>query len=314
MAVTVSRALEQLIADLAAGGEPTDTDLALFSDLDRAGAEWLRGHWLEVPVECRADIYARTLELAEDNVELDFVELGRIGLSDPDAEVRERAILSLWETGDRAIGRRLVDLLESDPAPGVRAAAAINLLRFVEAFQLGQLPAADGERAVAALRHAFEDVNEPVEVRAAAIEALGPCDEPWVGDLIAAAYESEARELRISAVRAMGSSALERWVEYIADQLYSGDEEFRLEAAVAAGNLGSEDLVPALGELLADEDFDVVFAAVESLGEIGGEEATEILKDFRSTAPDELAGAIDIALETAGEGGLFRRFGEMHDA
>lgn len=313
MAVTVSRALEQLIADLAAGGQPTDTDLALFSDLDRAGAEWLRGHWLEIPVECVAEIFSRTLELAEDSVELDFVELGRIGLSDPDAEVRERAVLGLWETVDRGIGRRLVDLVESDPAPGVRAAAAINLLRFVEALQLGQLPKTDGERAIAALRRAFEDAAQPVEVRAAAIEALGPCAEPWVGDLIAAAYESGDRELRISAVRAMGSSALERWVEYIADQLYSGDGEFRLEAAVAAGNLGSEDLVPALGELLADEDFDVVFAAVESLGEIGGEEATELLRDYRSNAPDELAEAIDIALEIAGAGGLFRRFGEMHD-
>ncbi len=313
MAVTVSRALEQLVADLAAGGEPADNDFALFSDLDRSTAEWLRVHWLEIPVESRAGLYSRALDLAEDNVELDFVELGRIGLTDPDAEVRERAILSLWETGDRGIGQGLVDLLESDPAPGVRAAAAINLRRFVEALELGQLPAPEGERAVAVLRRAFEDLAQPVEVRAAAIEALGPCSKPWVGDLISAAYESGERELQISAVRAMGSSALERWVEYISDQLYSGDEEFRLEAAVAAGNLGSEDLVPALGELLADEDFDVVFAAVESLGEIGGEEAVELLKEYRSTAPEELADAIDIALETAGAGGLFRRFGEMRD-
>jgi HEAT repeat protein len=109
----------------------------------------------------------------------------------------------------------------------------------------------------------------------------------------------------------MGASGLDRWTEYLADQLYSDDEELRLEAAVAAGTLGSEDLVPPLGELLADEDFDVVYAAIEALGEIGGEEAAEILGDFRQSAPAELIEAVDLALEIAARGGLFRRFGDL---
>lgn len=314
MAATVSRALEQLVTDLAAGGSPRDTDLELFSDLDRQAAAWLRSHWLDMPVATRADIFARALELAEDNVELQFVELGRIGLDDPDAEVRERAILSLWESEDRGIGERLVDLLAHDDAPGVRAAAAINLQRFVEAFELGHLEQHAGQRMVDTLREAFLDVTQPVEVRSAALEALGPCDQPWVADLIATAYESEDRTMRISAVRAMGSSGLDRWGEYLSDQLYSGDDEFRLEAAVAAGNLGSEDLVPPLGELLADEDFDVVFAAVEALGEIGGEEATELLQEFKQSVPAELAEVVDIALDLATVGGLFRRFGEPSES
>jgi HEAT repeat protein len=310
MAATVSRALDQLVTDLAAGGTPTDADLALFSDLDRPAADWLRERWLEMPVACRAALLARATELAEDNVELHFVQLGKIGLADPDPEVRESAVLSLWESDDRVVGDRLVDLLTADPAPGVRAAAAANLRRFVENAELSRLGRAEGERMVSALRHAFEDLSEPVEVRAAAIEALGPCGEPWVAGLIAAAYESEDRGMRISAVRAMGNSALERWVEYLSDQLDSDDEEFRLEAAVAAGSLGSEDLVPPLGELLADEDFDVVFAAIESLGEIGGEVASELLQDYRQSAPPELTEAVDIAIELAATGGLFRRFGE----
>jgi HEAT repeat protein len=310
MAATVSRALDQLVTDLAAGGSPTDSDLASLSDLDHPAAAWLRGRWLELPVAGRAELLARATELAEDSVELDFVELGMIGLADPDPEVRELAVLSLWETSDRSVGARLVDLLAADPAPGVRAAAAANLRRFVEGAELGHLSRAEGERMILVLRNAFEDNSEPVEVRAAAIEALGPCGQPWVADLIAAAYESEDRGMRISAVRAMGNSALERWVEYLADQLFSGDDEFRLEAAVAAGSLGSEDLVPQLGELLADEDFDVVFAAIESLGEIGGEAAQESLQEFRRDAPPELTEAVDIALELAAAGGLFRRFGE----
>lgn len=310
MAATVSRALDQLVSDLAAGGTPTDADLALLSDLDRPAADWLRGRWLEIPVAGRADLLTRATELAEDNVELHFVQLGKIGLEDPDAEVRESAVLSLWEADDRAIGACLVEMLLADPAPGVRAAAAVNLRRFVEDAELSRLNGAAGERMVSALRRTFEDPGEPVEVRAAAIEALGPCGQPWVADLIAAAYESEDRGMQISAVRAMGNSALERWVEYLADRLESGDEEFRLEAAVAAGSLGSEDLVPPLGELLADEDFDVVFAAIESLGEIGGEAASELLQDYRQNAPPELTEVVDVALELAATGGLFRRFGE----
>jgi len=289
---------------------PTEADLALLSDLDRAVAAALRERWLEIPIACRAEIFARATELAEDNVELHFVELGKIGLADPDPEVREAAILSLWETDDRTVAGRLVELLATDPAPGVRAAAAANLRRFVEAAELGRASPPTGDRMVSTLRHAFEDPSEPVEVRAAAIEALGPCAQPWVADLIASAYESEDRGMRISAVRAMGNSSLERWVEYLSDQLESGDEEFRLEAAVAAGSLGSEDLVPVLGELLADEDFDVVFAAVESLGEIGGDAALELLQEYRQAAPPELTEVADIAIELAATGGLFRRFGE----
>src|SRR3990172_3080607 len=229
MAAPVSRALDQLETDLAAGGTPTDADVALLSDLDSPAAATLRERWLEIPVACRAELLARATELAEDNVELHFVELAKIGLADPDPEVRESAILSLWESDDRAVAARLVELLAADPAPGVRAAAAVNLRRFVEEAELGRGRPTTGDRLVSALRHAFEDASEPVEVRAAAIEALGPCSQPWVADLIASAHESEDRGMRISAVRAMGNSALERWVEYLSDQLNSGDEEFRLE-------------------------------------------------------------------------------------
>ncbi len=310
MAATVPRALEQFVTDLAAGGSPRDADLEMLSDLDRALADWLKSRWLDIPAPGRVEIFERAAGLSEENVELHFVALARIGLDDPDPEVRERAVLSLWESDDRAIGARLVELLAHDAAPGVRAAAAINLQRFVEAFELGRLGREAGELAVDTLRRAFEDTSQPVEVRAAAIEALGPCSQPWVADLIASAYESEDRVMRVSAVRAMGNSALERWVDYLSDQLYSGDEEFRLEAAVAAGNLGSEDLVPPLGELLADDDFDVIFAAVEALGEIGGEPATELLQELKQSAPPELMEVVDIALELAAVGGLFRRFGE----
>ena len=304
-------ALEQLMSDLIAGGSPRDADLALFSDLTRPAASWLREHWLDIPVETRADILARATDAAEDDVTLNFLELGRAALGDPDPEVRERAVLSLWETDDRDVAARLAALLDGDPAPGVRAAAAANLHGFVALHELGRLPGTEGERAIASARRAYRDAGEPVEVRAAALEALGPCSQPWVADLIADAYDSGDRPLRVSAVRAMGASGLDRWTEYLADQLYSDDEELRLEAAVAAGTLGSEDLVPPLGELLADEDFDVVYAAIEALGEIGGEEAAEILGDFRQSAPAELIEAVDLALEIAARGGLFRRFGDL---
>jgi len=310
MSQAVPSAFAQLLTDLIAGGSPRDSDLALFSDLGRPAVAWLRERWLEIPVETRADILTRATEAAEEDVSLDFRELGRIAIADPIPEIREAAVLSLWETDDRDIAARLVALLERDPAPGVRAAAAANLAGFVALYELGRLPAGEGEHALSAARAAFEDASQPVEVRAAAIEALGPCSRPWVADFIASAYESGERALRISAVRAMGASGLDRWTEYLSDQLYSEDEEFRLEAAVAAGSLGSDDLVPPLGELLNDEDFDVVFAVIESLGEIGGEEASALLGEFREGAPPELIEVVDIALELAARGGLFRRFGD----
>jgi HEAT repeat protein len=155
--------------------------------------------------------------------------------------------------------------------------------------------------------------NSSGDVRAAAIESLGPNPEEWTADLIGEAYETGDPLLQLAALRAMGYSGDERWEEYVSEQLASGEAEMRFEAVLAAANLGSEELVPALGDLLADEEPEVVLAVVEALGEIGGEEAHDLLLAFREHVPAGMEESLDIAIETAAGGGLFRRFGELSE-
>jgi len=306
-------ALEQLIDDLASGGLPRDGDYSLLSDLPRDVGDWLKSGWGRIPAEGRISILERATELAEDNVELNFTTLGRIALDDPSPEVRERAVLALWESDGRDLPERLSSLLESDDNPGVRAAAAKGLFRYAEAFALGHLDNAVGSRVVLTLRRAAENYGEAVDVRAAAIESLGPSPEEWAATIIGDAYETGDPTLQLAALRAMGYSGQDRWEEYIAEQLVSDDPELRFEAVLAAANLGSEELVPTVGELLVDEEPEVVLAAVEALGEIGGEEAHELLLAFREHVPEGMEESLDIAIETAAGGGLFRRFGELDE-
>jgi HEAT repeat protein len=303
--------LTRLLNELADGRELPDGEYGALSDLDRAEAARLREGWNTIPVAARATLLERAAELSEVNLDLNFEQLAKVGLDDSDPEVRERAVGALWESNDRLIAEKLARLAAADPGPGVRAAAAACMQRFIELSVLGKLDRTTGAVMTDALRVALDDPDPGVV--GAALESAGPIPEEWVRERILAAYEGEGRELQLSAIRAMGASGLERWVEYLEEQLESGDDEFQFESAIAAGKLGSELLVHPLGELLGQEDARLVLAVVEALGEIGGEEAVELLRKFRGDAPEELSEAIDEALESAADGGLFRRFGELEE-
>ena len=300
--------LSRLVGLLEEGYEPQDSEFGAFSDLGRADVAVVRERWVQIPVATRAVLIERAAELADVHLDYNFEALARIGLDDPEMEVRERAVTTLWESEDRDIADRLAELAVNDPGAGVRASAALALQNFVEAYVMDRVANETGERVTAALQRAVEDPD--VGVRASALEAAGPLPDEWVATRILEAYESDERDLKISAIRAMGSSALERWIEYIEDQLTSGDIDMRLEATLAAGNLGSPLLIEPMGELLSDDDPEIIVAAILALGEIGGEEAIELLEAFKPEAPEGLDEAIDGAIELASGGG-FRRFGEL---
>lgn len=303
--------LTRLLDMLVDGHELTAPEFAAFSDLGRADAALVNERWLRLAVPTRALLLERAGELADVNLDLHFEALGKLALDDPDAEVRERAVTTLWESDDPGIARRLAILATTDSGPGVRAAAALGLQGFVEERVMDRLDAETGDQIAAALKAAVRDPD--VGVRASALEAAGAIPEEWVADRILEAYESDERELRVAALRAMGTSADERWSEYISDQLYSGETEMRLEAVLAASDHGSEALIEPLGEALADDDPEIVLAVIEALGEIGGEEALDLLNEFAPHAPEGLEEALENALGLAADSGMFRRFGELEE-
>ncbi|HEX6032366.1 MAG TPA: HEAT repeat domain-containing protein [Tepidiformaceae bacterium] len=292
--------LNELVEDLAKGEAPGSARLALLSDLTRDEADIIRGRWQTVPASTRESLFDETTILAEMDVTLDFHEFAKIGLDDPEAAVRLTAIAALWEATDRDTADRLTRLLQTDPEESVREAAAGSLRDFVLLREMEEIDAEAGDGIVDALRSAFEDSGEATNVRAAAIESLGPRTLPWVNTLITDAYYHEDRVLRIAAVRAMADSANPDWLPYLEEDLRSTDAELRFEAVVAVGEVGPEEAVDLVAPLLEDEDRQVVLATIRSLGALGGDAAIEILEDVVAETDDaelreEATAAIDIA-------------------
>lgn len=300
-----SRNLTELIERLQGGAEPAPTEIALFSDLDRSEVPNVRSKWLEIPAATRQSLLDRANELAEENIELDFSQLALVAVKDPEAKVRAAGARGLWESESRSVGELLANLVANDPDGEVRAAAADSLSQFVVLAACDELPAADAERIVSALRGRAEDRAEERLVRAAALDALGPLGAEWLEPLITEAYESGDREMRLSALHAMADSCDERWLEYVHEQFYSDDASLRFSAVLATGEIASEDSIEPLAAMLDDEDPAVVLAAVDSLGNIGGEEAVQLLEALASRAPEEAAEVLEAALTTAREGGIW---------
>ena len=146
------------------------------------------------------------------------------------------------------------------------------------------------------LRRVVENAAEIEEVRARAIEAIGPHDANWVRQAVTQAYESRSHRLKVSAVHAMGRSAQPRWLPLLKRELASDDAELRYEAAVASGSLADEAAVPSLGPLTADPDDEVRAAAISALGELGGEAAHRALDDLIDRPSDVAADAAAAAL------------------
>lgn len=270
--------------------------IPVLSDLDRAAASEVRRVWPEIDPEIRASLLAQAIELSLDDVTVDFTALGLVGLDDPDAEVRQLAAEALWESEDRLVGERLLAQFRTETDMEVRIALAVSFRPFVLKREFDHLEPRMGDEIVSALIAVAQSRTEPPQLRAVAIESLGPRSLPEVARLIEDAYDDDDSRMQLAAIRAMGTSADERWVEYLAERMQSADPDFREGAAIAAGNIASEDAVEGLIELLQDEVPEVVIAAITALGEIGGDEALRLLEEMRRDAPEEFDEALAAAV------------------
>jgi HEAT repeat protein len=256
------------------------TDLQRLSRLDSAQRDELDRRWTTIDVRRRRRVLQELVELAEDNVDLDFDSVFLRGLQDSDSDVRLESLRGLWEAESPDLIDSLIALMENDKNPAVRAEAALALGRFVLLAEIGRLRERHFERVETALRRVIENEKEDREVRGRAIESIGAYDSSWVRQAIQNAYESGDDSLKVSAVHAMGRSAESRWLPLLVRELSADDAEIRFEAAVAIGQVAEESAIPHLIPLLTDEDEEVRSAAVSALGEIGGERAKSALMEL----------------------------------
>jgi HEAT repeat protein len=286
--------IDDILKKLAEGKNPSAVEVEHMAGLGREEVAAFIAGWTELAAERRQAILKLAAELAENDVQLDFGDIFKAALSDPDPLVRVAAIEGLWEDEDFRTSDRIVALLRSDPDERVRVAAALGLARFAVLAEEGTLYAPAARRLREGLLATARDAGESAEVRRRTIEALGVLSEDGVAGLIEAAYADADDKTRASAIYAMGRALDERWLPIILDELENENPELRFEAARAAGLLGSGRALVPLITLLDDADLEVRLAAVGALGEIGGDVARKAL---RRCAKSEEAAMRDAANE-----------------
>ncbi|MCL4459364.1 MAG: HEAT repeat domain-containing protein [Chloroflexi bacterium] len=258
----------------------------------------LRQAWPDIALEQRRKIVASLVELAEDNVELDFNDVFKFCLEDSDAEVRLHAVEGLWEDNAFDTADLLLAVLGKDASPMVRAAAASCLGHFVYLAEMERLDPPTSAKVKESLLRIISDQKEPVGVRRRAVESISYLSENQIKEIIERAYADPDPKMHISAVSGMGRNCDPRWLETIFKELDNADPEMRYEAAQACGEMEDRRAIPRLNETIKeDEDLQVRLAAISALGKIGGQLAKEILERWANGPDEHLRAAAQETLE-----------------
>lgn len=273
------------------------------SNLSYDDARQVKPVWDQLPSSARRKILREMIDLSEANFEMDFGAIGWFGLDDTDSSVREASIEVLWEDESAELVTRLIEMVQWDEVPEVRAAAASALGRFVLLGELEELPDSAFTTVQEAVVNVLTNLDEDVDVRRRALEAIANSSQEIVEEAIHESYTGDERRMQVSAVFAMGRSADPQWSDFVLRELTSDDPEMRYEAARAAGELEIAEAVPHLTRLALDRDREIQDMAIWSLGEIGGKEALRVLnamaKDAEDSGDRDLREAIDDAIATA---------------
>jgi HEAT repeat protein len=263
--------------------------VARFADLSDMGKEELARFvpvWESLPAERRRALIRQLGDEAYTHVELNFDEIYRVGLDDPDPIVLRSAIDNLWECEDADLARRFLGALHSNADAGVRQAAAAALGHYVFMGEVEQISATllhDVEEEL--LAAAVSD--QALEVRRAALESLGFSSRAEVPAIIVQAHESGSEPFIVSSLVAIARSANNEWRERVHGHLNNPSPSIRLAAVRAAGELELSETVPELIELLEDVNDEVRRATIWSLGQLGGEAAKQVLGDLLDSSEDD---------------------------
>ncbi len=280
-------ALQKVIVELADGGPPLSRrSLHEFSDLDPASLQSVLEVWPRVPLERKRTLLDGLRELSDENTLVSFEDFARSLLTDPEAQVRTRAIRLLDESDDPKLAPALLKILASDEDADTRSEAASALGRYVEGGELEKFPASTQRQVEDAL---LEKANgeDTLTVRRRALESLGYSSRPEVVTLIESAFRRENPDWQASALFAMGRSFDERWEEQVLSRMTDVNPTVRLAAVEAAGELRLTSARTLLFKVLEEEEEDdITSAAIWSLSQVGGEDARTYLENLLDAAQD----------------------------
>jgi HEAT repeat protein len=258
-----------------------------FSDIGTNELRSLLEVWPQVELKRKLSLLDELDALAETDTLVSFDDLASALLTDPEPQVRTRAIRLLDESEDVKLVPSFLDMLKNDPDLNVRAQAATGLNLFVDLGELEEIPESIYRQVEDALLTSITGEDD-VRVRRAALESLGFSSREEVATLIQSAFQREDPHWKVSALVAMGRSADERWADEVTRLLVSENDLIRRAAVQAAGELSLRSTRPLLLRMLnEEEDSTVLSAVIWSLSQIGGEDVRTYLENILDQIEDE---------------------------
>jgi hypothetical protein len=262
--------------------------LRSFSDLSHKDQHTLAQLWLDIEPKRKLSLFEDLENIAETDTLVNFDEFAKLGITDPDPAVRVMAIRLLWECEEAGLVPLFTEMMESDAAEDVRAAAASALGKFVYLGELDSLPDNLKISLVTNLLDVVNGEDMPL-VRRNALESLGYSSNSKVPGLIHTALDSEDSQWMTSALFAIGRSADEQWAETVLKYLERPENEIKFEAVRAAGELELDEARDTLLKMLEEieDDLELRYAVIWSLSQIGGEGIKETFEDMLKRSEDE---------------------------
>ncbi len=263
----------------------------LFSDIQPDTLASVLAIWPQVSLTRKRGLLEDLENLADADTLLSFDEFARPLLDDGDGRVRMLAIRLLWECDDAKLVPIYIRILNSDPEPDTRAAAATALGNFINLGELEEIPEETLREVEKELLDAAHNAGHEL-VQRRAVEALGFSSIPEAPLLIENAFARKDPDWQVSALFAMGRSHDKRWDQQILGALDHSNPGIRAEAIRAAGELPVEDARDALIAMLEtedeeDEDPEIRLDIVWALSQIGGEGVREALESLYDELDDE---------------------------
>src|SRR6266542_2690031 len=263
------------------------TYLREFSDIGPLELKTLLDVWPQVVLSRKLALLDELTVLADNDTLVSFDDFACALLTDPDPQVRIRAIRLLHEYEDPKIVPSYLDMLKNDTDTDVRVAAANALNLFVDLGELEEIPEN--------IYHQIEDAllisitgEDNLRVRRAALESIGYSSRPEVATLVESSFRREDPNWKASALVAMGRSADDRWSDEVTRSLVSENDDIRRAAVQAAGELSLKSAGPLLLKMLGEEEDETVLSAIIwSLSQIGGEDVRTYLESLLDRLEDE---------------------------
>ena len=304
--ISVTPDLEAVLQALQSDDEHAVASTALYYGLSASTAdslERIKPVWETLSPDRRKKIVQALAEASETDFELDYHTFGLFNLDDSEPEVRKTALDMLWIDESIELMDRLIDLAQWDESLQVRTEAVKVLGRFIYLGEMEDLPQIEVARAQNTVISLYHDMDQDVEIRRRALEAISNSSHEIVEEAILESYADSDQQMKTSAIYAMGRSCDQQWEDWILRELDADDPALLYEAVQAAGELGLASAVPQLTRLSQESDREIQEGVVWSLGEIGGNEALRVLStladQWAEGEDDDMLEAIEDAIGNA---------------